>query len=48
MFLDTRIALFLLRELVLALRANDCDTFKAWLSGGVLFLDELRKMAYQP
>ena len=32
---DTRIALFLLGELVAALRANDPDTFKRWLSGGI-------------
>ena len=32
---ETRIALFLLNELVSALRANDPDTFKRWLSGGV-------------
>ena len=32
---DTRIALFLLNELVLALRANEPDTFKRWLCGGV-------------
>ena len=28
---DTRIALFLMRELVAALRANDPDLFKRWL-----------------
>ena len=32
---DTRIALFLIGELVAALRANDPDLFKCWLSGGV-------------
>ena len=31
----TRIALFLLNELVSALRANDPGTFKCWLRGGV-------------
>ena len=31
---ETRIALFLLEELLAALRANDPDTFKRWLSGG--------------
>ena len=31
---DTRIALFLLAELVAALRANDPDLFKRWLYGG--------------
>ena len=35
MLQDTRIALFLLNELVSALRANDPDTFKRWLCGGV-------------
>ena len=37
---DTRIALFLLRELVSALRANDPDLFKRWLSGGIQDLGE--------
>ena len=37
---DTRIALFLLGELVSALRANDPDLFKRWLSGGVQDLGE--------
>ena len=37
---DTRIALFLMGELVAALRANDSDTFKGWLSGGVEDLGE--------
>ena len=32
---ETRIALFLIGELVAALRANDPDAFKCWLSGGV-------------
>ena len=32
---DTRIALFLLNELVSALRSNDPDSFKRWLCGGV-------------
>lgn len=32
---DTRIALFLMGELVAALRANDPDAFKCWLFGGV-------------
>ena len=31
---ETRIALFLIGELVEALRANDPDTLKRWLSGG--------------
>ena len=37
---DTRIALFLMGELVGALRANDPDAFKCWLSGGVQDLGE--------
>ena len=37
---DTRIALFLMGELVAALRANDPDLFKCWLSGGVQDLGE--------
>ena len=37
---DTRIALFLLGELVSAIRANDPDLFKRWLSGGVQDLGE--------
>ena len=32
---DTRIALFLMGELVAALRANDPDLFKRWLFGGL-------------
>ena len=32
---DTRIALFLLAELVAALQANDPDKFKRWLCGGI-------------
>ena len=32
---DTRITLFLLAELVAALRANDPDSLKRWLCGGV-------------
>ena len=32
---DTVIALFLLEKLVAALRANDLDLFKRWLSGGI-------------
>ena len=31
---DARIALFLMGELVTALRANDPDLFKRWLHGG--------------
>ena len=37
---DTRIALFLMGGLVAALRANDPDAFKCWLSGGVQDLGE--------
>ena len=37
---DTRIALFLMGELVAALRANDPDTFKRWLCGGIQDLVE--------
>ena len=37
---DTRIALFLLGELVAALRANDPDLFKRWMSGGIQDLGE--------
>ena len=35
MTLEARIALFLPNELVSALRANNPDTFKRWLCGGV-------------
>ena len=37
---DTRIALFLMRELVAALRDNDPDLFKRWLYGGIQDLGE--------
>ncbi len=37
---DARIALFLLAELVAALQANDTDTFKRWLYGGIQDLGE--------
>ena len=37
---DTCIALFLMGELVAALRANDSDLFKRWLSGGIQDLGE--------
>ena len=37
---DTCIALFLMGELVAALRANDPDLFKRWLSGGIQDLGE--------
>ena len=35
MTLDTQMTLALLQELLLALRANDPDDFKAWLSLGI-------------
>ena len=44
MTFDTRIALFLLNELVSALRANDPETFKQWLLGG---LEDLGKPAVE-
>ena len=37
---DTRIALFLMGELVAALRTNDPDLFKRWLYGGIEDLGE--------
>ena len=37
---DTRIALFFVSELLYALRANDPDAFRQWLSGGVQDLGE--------
>ena len=37
---DTRIALFLMGELLAALRANVPDAFRQWLSGGVQGLGE--------
>ena len=40
MLQDTRITLFLLAELVAALQANDPDTFKRWLYGGIQDLVE--------
>ena len=40
MLQDTRITLFLLAELVAALRANDPDLFKRWLYGGIEGLGE--------
>ena len=40
MLQDTRIAMFLLAELVAALQANDPDSFKRWLYGGVQDLGE--------
>ena len=37
---NTRIGLFLMGELVAALRANDPDLFKRWLYGGIQDLGE--------
>ena len=37
---DTRIALFLMGELVASLRANDPGLFKRWLYGGIEDLGE--------
>ena len=37
---DTRMALFLMGELVAALRTNDPDLFKRWLYGGIEDLGE--------
>ena len=37
---DTRIALFLMGELVAALRTNDPDLFKRWLYAGIEDLGE--------
>lgn len=37
---DARIALFLMGELVAALRANEPDAFKCWLTGGIQDLGE--------
>ncbi len=37
---DTRIALFLLGELIAAIRANDPGTFKRWPCGGIQDLGE--------
>ena len=37
---DTRIALFLMGELFVALRTNDPDLFKRWLYGGIEDLGE--------
>ncbi|WP_415409435.1 hypothetical protein ACLM45_11700 [Synechococcus sp. A10-1-5-9] len=40
MTFDTQMTLALLQELLLALRANDPDDFKAWLSLGIERLGE--------
>ena len=36
----TRIALFLLGELVAALRVNDSGLFRQWVAGGIQYLGE--------
>ena len=36
----TRIALFLMGELVTALRANDSGLFRQWVAGGIQVLGE--------
>jgi hypothetical protein len=40
MTFDTQMTIALLQELLLALRANDSDAFKAWLSLGIERLGE--------
>ncbi len=35
MTLDTQMTLALLQELVMALRANDADSYKSWLALGI-------------
>ena len=40
---DTRIALCMMGQLVVALCANDPDAFKQWLSEGIYELRELLK-----
>lgn len=40
MLQDTRLTLFLLAEMVAALRANNPDLFKRWLYGGIEDLGE--------
>jgi len=37
---DTQMHLLLLSELVFAVRANDPETFKRWLTGGMQDLDK--------
>ena len=37
---ENRIALFLMGELIAAIRANDTDLFKRWLYGGIEDLGE--------
>ena len=37
---DTHIALFLMGQLVAALRANESDACSCWLSGGLQALEE--------
>ena len=45
MLQDTRITLFLLAELVVALLANDPDTFKQWLNGGIEDWESLLRLS---
>ena len=40
MLQDTRIALFLLEQLIAALQANEPDLFKRWVYGGIQDLGE--------
>ena len=40
MTIDTQLSIALLQELLLALRANEPDAFKAWLSLGIERLGE--------
>ena len=35
MTIDTQMALALLQELLMAVRANDCDGYKGWLALGI-------------
>jgi hypothetical protein len=35
MILDTKMTLALLQELLMALRANDADSYKSWLALGI-------------
>ena len=43
---DSRIALFLLAELVAALQANDPDTFKRWLYGCIQDLSHIHSSCW--
>ena len=48
MLQDTRIALFLLEQLIAAHQANDSDLFKRWLYGGIQDLGEPTFFPTQP